>query len=376
MPHLYAEKYQELQQQAAQFAQTVLAKQAARIDREGFDRAHFQQVMDGGWIGAPAAVAHGGRGYGVTGRVIIIEEFARACAATSLTYLVGGMGIYPKIATKDQLERHYLPWVRGELLPAFCLTEPQAGSDVKAIAMTAQKDGDSYLLNGTKTLIVNGKSADILHVFAISEPAQTVANGLSLFVVDAHSAGIRTTLQPTMGLRGCELAEIHFQDCRVPAQNLLGSPGQGYAYAMEGIAGGRINAAASSVGIARHALDLAVCYAKQRQQFQRPLSAQQGLSWYLAEMKCRLAAARALLYQTAAMLEAEHAEAPLYAAMAKHQATEAAHFCADKCLLIHGGVGCTTDCAAEQIYRDAHAARIYDGTSEILKHIVAKQLLK
>lgn len=376
MNPFFTKEQEELKERARRFAEEVLAPKAREIDERGFDRAHYQKVMDSGLVGAPADRDYGGEGAGTVGRCIILEELSRVCPATGLSYLVGGMGLYASVGTAEQKERYYRPWVAGKLLPAFALTEPGAGSDVASLSTTAVRDGDEYVINGKKTLIVNGASADIWNVYAITDSNVPASRGMSVFVVERGTGGVTAVVQKMMCLRGTEVAEITFKDCRIPAGNMIGQAGMGFRYAMSGIAGGRINAAACSIGIARHALEEAVSYAGTRVQFGRPIAENQGLSWQLAEMRCKLESAGALVYKAAAMSDAKSPDAGDYAAMAKIEATGAAQFCADRCLQLHGGFGCTAECAAQRIYRDAHAARIYDGATDILKLVVARTLLK
>lgn len=376
MRPFFTEEQEALRARVEKFAKEVLEPKAKELDKTGFDMEHYRKVMASGLVGAPAGKAYGGEGVGTVGRCIILEEISKACPSTALTYLVGGMGLYPTDGTQEQIEKYYKPWVAGNILPAFALTEPGAGSDVASVSTTAVRDGDEYVINGKKTLIVNGASADIVHVYAITNQEVSASKGMSVFVVEKGTPGMKASkIQNMMCLRGAEVAEIEFENCRVPTENMIGTEGKGFKYAMSGIAGGRINAAACSIGIAEHALAEAVSYAKTRVQFHKPIGEQQGQGWYLAEMKCRIESAKALVYKAAAMIDDSNPEASVYASMAKLEATEAAQFCADRGLQIHGGFGCTTDCVAEQIYRDAHAARIYDGTTDILKLVISRDLL-
>jgi alkylation response protein AidB-like acyl-CoA dehydrogenase len=374
--YICTEEQAALRLRVRKFAEEVLASKAREIDEKGFDRAHYQKIMDSGLVGAPQSKADGGEGVGTVGRCIILEEISRVCPSTALSYLVGGMGLYASLGTDEQKQRYYYPWIAGKILPAFCLTELGAGSDVASVSTTAVREGDEYVLNGKKTLTTNGASADVWNVWAITNPEVPASKGMSAFIVEKGTPGVKTRVQKTMSLRGAEVAEIEFVNCRIPAKNLLGEEGKGFKYAMGGIAGGRINAAACSIGIAQHALEMAVAYAKARVQFKQPIGNNQGLSWELAEMKCKLESARALVMKAAAMIDAGLPEAGEFASMAKVEATEAAQFCADRNLQIHGGFGCTTECDAERVYRDAHAARIYDGTTDILKLVISRALLK
>ena len=358
------------------FAEEVLKPKAREIDKNGFDREHYQKVLDSGLLGAPQPVKDGGEGVGTSGRCIILEEISRVCPSTALTYLVGGMGLYPSMATAEQIEKYYIPWVHGKIVPAFCLTEAGAGSDVSSVATTAVRDGDEWVINGKKSLIVNGACADVWNVWAITDPSVKASRGMSAFIVEKGTPGVKTKVMNMWSLRGAEVAEIEFDNVRIPLKNLLGEEGSGFKYAMGGIAGGRINAAACSIGIAQHALEDAISYAKSRIQFKQPIANNQGLAFRISDMRCRLEAARAIVYKAAGMIDDGEPDAGIFASIAKIEATEAAQFCADTNLQIHGGVGCTTDLEAEQIYRDAHAARIYDGATDVLKLVVSRDALK
>ncbi|MBQ1408027.1 MAG: acyl-CoA dehydrogenase family protein [Eubacterium sp.] len=371
----FSEEQLALKERVAKFAAEVLAPEVGRIDKEGFDMEHYRKVMASGLVAVAVPKADGGEGMGTVGRCIVLEEMSKVDPSTALSFLVGGMGMYATSASDELKEKYYYPWVRGEILPAFALTEPGAGSDVSSVKTTAVKDGDEYVLNGVKTLIVNGKSADVLNVYAITDTTVKTSKGMSVFAVPTDLPGISVRVQDMMTLRGSEVAEITFTDCRVPAANLVGELGKGFAYAMGGIAGGRINAAACSIGIADSAVADAVRYANTRVQFGKPISANQAIAHQIAKMECKLESARALLYKAADMIDHGDKDAGVFASIAKREATDAAQYCADNNLMIHGGIGCTTECIAERIYRDAHAARIYDGTSDILDLIVARYML-
>lgn len=185
----FNDEQKKLKTRARKFAEEVLAPKAEEIDRNGFDRAHYQRVMDSGLIAVPQPKADGGEGAGAVGRCIILEEMSRVCPSTALSYLVGGMGLYSSVATDEQKQKYYIPWVQGKILPAFCLTEPGAGSDVASVSMTAVRDGDEYILNGKKTLIVNGASADILNVWAVTDPDAPASRKFSVFVVKNTTGG-------------------------------------------------------------------------------------------------------------------------------------------------------------------------------------------
>ncbi len=365
-----------LRDRIAKFAQEVLAPEAERIDREGFDMDHYRKVMDAGLVAVPLPKEVGGEGMGTVGRCILLEEVSKVCPSTALSYLVGGMSLYYPGASQELIDKYYMPWVQGKILPAFVFTEPNAGSDAAAISTVAAEDGDEFVLNGKKHLICNGASADVLNVFAITDPEEKVSRRLSVFCVPKGTPGVKATVQPGMSLAGAELAEIEFTDCRIPAGNMIGERGKGFGMAMSGIAGGRINAAACAVGIAAHAVEDAVAYVKEREQFGKPIAANQAVAFTIAKMRRRMESAKALLYKAADMIDRKDPEAALYTSMAKAEATDASVYCADENLQLHGGIGCLKGCEAERIFRDAHAARIYDGTTNVLDMVISRDMLK
>ena len=372
----FTEEQLALRERIAKFAQEVLAPEAERIDREGFDMDHYRKVMDAGLVAVPLPKEVGGEGMGTVGRCILLEEVSKVCPSTALSYLVGGMSLYYPGANQDLIDKYYMPWVQGKILPAFVFTEPNAGSDAAAISTVAVEDGDEFVINGKKSLICNGASADVLNVFAITDPEEKVSRRMSVFAVPKGTPGVKATVQPGMSLAGAELAEIEFTDCRIPASNMIGERGKGFGMAMSGIAGGRINAAACAVGIAAHAVEDAVAYVKEREQFGKPIGANQAVAFTVAKMRRRMESAKALLYKAADMIDRKDPEAALYTSMAKAEATDASVFCADENLQLHGGVGCLKGCAAERIFRDAHAARIYDGTTNVLDMVISRDMLK
>jgi len=371
---LLTEEEKALRNEIREFSEKVLKPKADELDKNGFDRAHYDKLIKAGYTKYETSKDYGGAG--TLARLLVIEEISRVDPGVALSYLVGGMGMYPGKANEEMMEKFFYPWLKGEILPAFALTERGAGSDVSSVKTTAESDGDYYVINGTKTLIVNGASADVVNVYALTDTSVPASKGMSMIAVPKGTPGMIGKPQEMFSLRGAEVADIEFVNCRVPKKNLIGEEGMGFKYAMSGIAGGRINAAASAVGIAQHALDDAVAYAKERVQFGKPIGANQGLNWYLAEMKAKLESSRALVYEAARMLDAADPEAETFAALAKLEASENSMYIADLNLKIHGGIGCTKEVEAERIFRDAHAARIYDGTSEILKLVVARTLTK
>ncbi|MBQ8934408.1 MAG: acyl-CoA dehydrogenase family protein [Lachnospiraceae bacterium] len=372
MDSYFSQEQNALRERVAKFAKEVLEPKAAEIDENGFDIDHYRKVMEAGFVGVPVSKADGGEGMGTVGRCILLEEISRVCPSTALTYLVGGMALYGSLANDELKEKYYYPWVNGKIIACFALTEPGAGSDVSSVKTTAVRDGDEYVINGYKSQATNGSCADVVNVYAITDPSVKVSRGMSMICVPKGTPGMIAKPTKMATLRGADVSEIEFKDCRVPVTNLVGEENKGYKYAMGGIAGGRINAAACSIGIGIHAVEAAAEYAKTRVQFGKPIIENQAISFKLAEMKARIEAAKALVYKAADMIDKADPDAGTFASMAKIEATQAAQFCADNGLQIFGGDGCRADCVAQRIYRDAHAARIYDGTTEILKLVVGR----
>ena len=263
----------------------------------------------------------------------------------------------------------------GGKISAFALTEPNAGSDAAAVKTTALKDGDYYILNGTKCFITGGGQADHLVVFALTDPSKGL-KGLSALIVDKGMPGFSIgKIEDKMGIRASETVELIFDNCRVPAENLVGKEGAGFKIAMTALDGARIGVAAQALGIAEGALEETVKYMKERVQFGKPLTALQGLNWYVAEMATKIECARWMTYR-AASLKIKGEPYTKEAAMAKYNASETALFVTNLALQIHGGYGYMKDYPLERMMRDAKITQIYEGTSEIHKVVIAREVLK
>jgi butyryl-CoA dehydrogenase len=306
-----------------------------------------------------------------------VEEIARACGSTALIYAahvsLGCAPIY-SFGTEEQ-KQHWLPHLgAGKGLAAFGLTEPQAGSDAGATRTTAVSDGDEYVLNGSKMWITSGALADVVTATAITNPAAGT-RGISSFLVEKSTPGfIPGKNEPKMGLKGSVTSALTFEDCRVPATNLLGQEGEGYRQMLITLDGGRISIGAMAVGLAQAALDQAVQYAKERVQFGQPIARFQAIQWMLADTATEIEAARLLIYRAAAMKDAG-VRFTKEAAMAKLFASEAAERAAFKAIQIHGGYGYSREYPVERIYRDQRLCSIGEGTSEIQRLVIARQLL-
>ena len=321
---------------------------------------------------------YGGLGLSMVGKALVYEELGRTHAGFATT-----VGLHNGIAStgivqlgNERQKQHYLPrMAAGEWLGAFALTEPGAGSDAAAISTRAERRGDRWVLNGTKHFITNAHLARVFTVFAVTDKSKG-PKGISAFVVERDAAGFSVGReQPTMGLRGSHVAELVFEDCQIPAENLLGEEGQGYGAALRNLAQGRIGLSARCVGASARVTELAAGYAAQRVQFGKPIAEFQMIQAHLAEMAAETAAARALLYQTAWMLDQGN-PVRKEAAMTKLICSETYGRVVDKAVQIYGGMGYTADSPVEHYYRDARITRIYEGTSEIQKLIIAREVLK
>lgn len=368
-----------LKKMAAQFAQNELEPVAAEMDEtHAFNAENFAKMAALGFTGIGIPQEYGGVGGGAVEKVVAVTEFAKKCltsAATLSIHLVAPHAIN-HFGTEAQKQK-YLPKVtKGGSLAAFALTEPGAGSDAAAVKTTAVYDAetDEYILNGTKCFITGGARADVLVVFAKTQPEKGV-KGLSAFIVEKAFPGFSSgKIESKMGLAGSETAELIFEDCRVPKANLLGKEGQGFKIAMQALDSARIGVGAQAVGIAEGAIDLSVKYMEERVQFGKPIAALQGLQWYIADMATKTEAAKWLVYY-AAYLEDTKKTFTKEAAMCKLNASENARFVTNLALQIHGGYGYMKDYPLERMYRDAKIAEIYEGTSEVHKVVISRAVL-
>lgn len=345
---------------------------------EKFPAAQIRQLGEMGCCGMLIPEEWGGAGADITSYVVMLEEVARVCASTavtlSVTNSVVGMPLL-KHGTQEQ-KRKYLPRLaRGEILGAFCLTEPQAGSDAAGIQARAIRKGKAYRLNGTKSWVTNGGHAGVYLVFAKTNPKEG-ARGVTAFLVEPVFSGFRVArFEDKMGIRLSKSAELALDDCEVPAENRLGEEGQGLKIALEALDGGRVGIAAQAVGIAQGAFEEAARYAKQRKAFGKAISEFQAIQWMLADMQTEIEAARMLVYQAAWLRETEPHRAGAFASKAKLYASEMVNRVAYKAVQIHGSVGYSRESDVERMYRDARVISIYEGTSEIQRTVIASDLL-
>jgi len=332
-----------------------------------------------GFFGLPFPAEYGGAGAGDLGYCLALEQFGRTSAAFSNLIgahtSIGSMSIY--LGGTDEQKRRYLPdLTAGRKLAAFSLTEPSSGSDAASIQTTARKDGGRWLLSGTKIWVTNGPIADVVVVYAANDRAKGARGGITAFIVEKGMSGFRVgRVDEKMGLRGSKTGELIFEDCEVPDENVLGGQvGAGFRTALGALDIGRVSLAAGAVGTAQYLLELGIAHAKRRSQFGRPIAANQAIQWMLADSAVEIHAARLMVYDAAAKLD-RGVRASREAAMVKVYASELANRVADRVLQIHGGMGYMKDSPVERAYRDARILRIYEGTSEVQRMIIAEDLL-
>ena len=369
-----------LKKTVADFSENMVKPRAEEIDRTGkFPKDLFMEMTKMGLTGIGTEEKYGGSGGSDIEKIIAVEEIAKHCGSTAATLSIHTIfaSVLGKFGTEEQKQK-YLPVVcAGGELGAFALTEPNAGSDAGSARTTAIFDENTqeYVLNGTKCFITGGGLAKYVLVFALTSP-ELKTKGLSCILVERGTPGFSIgKIEDKMGLHGSETAELIFDNCRVPKENLIGPLGKGFKIAMTALDGARIGIAAQAVGIAAGALDESIKYTKERVQFGRPISSLQGLQWYLAEMATKVECARWMTYR-AANLKVSGMPHTKEAAMAKLNASKVAVEVTDKALQIHGGYGYMRDYPLERMYRDAKITEIYEGTSEIHKVVIAREVLK
>ncbi len=374
----FSEAQKMIRQTAQEFTERYVAPLAAELDLTGeFPRETFSRMASHGFTGIGIPEEYGGSGGSDIEKVIVVSELAKKCGATAATLSIHMIfpAVILKFGTEEQKKKYLPAMTDGGKISAFALTEPNAGSDAAAVKTTALKDGDYYILNGTKCFITGGGQADHLVVFALTDPSKGL-KGLSALIVDKGMPGFSIgKIEDKMGIRASETVELIFDNCRVPAENLVGKEGAGFKIAMTALDGARIGVAAQALGIAEGALEETVKYMKERVQFGKPLTALQGLNWYVAEMATKIECARWMTYRAATM-KIKGEPYTKEAAMAKYNASETALFVTNLALQIHGGYGYMKDYPLERMMRDAKITQIYEGTSEIHKVVIAREVLK
>jgi butyryl-CoA dehydrogenase len=376
-----SEEHELVREAARAFAEEVVAPNAAEIDQTGeFPRETFRRAGDLGFAGVAVPEPFGGAGMDTLAYVLVIEEISRACANMGVILSVNNSLVcdpIEKFGTEEQKKRLLAPLARGEMLGCFALTEPEAGSDAANQKTRAIKVGEVYRLRGEKIFITCGAAADLALVFAATAP-ELKHRGISAFLVETSSRGFdRSRHQVKLGVNASGTVEIVLNDVEVPAGNLLGSEGDGFKIAMATLDGGRIGIAAQAVGIARSAYEAARRYSGERRVFGRPIREFQALRFYLADMATELDAARLLTWKAALRKDEARRDGGRYtqeAAVAKLYAAEMAQRVTTKALQIHGGYGYTKEFPVERNFRDARITEIYEGTSEIQRVVIAREI--
>ncbi|HIX43739.1 acyl-CoA dehydrogenase [Kurthia sp. 3B1D] len=371
-----SDEHEMLRKMVRDFAVNEVAPTAAERDEEArFDREIFDKMAELGLTGIPWPEEYGGAGMDFLAYCIAVEELARVCGSTAVTLSahtsLAGWPVF-KFGTEEQKQKYLRPMAEGAKIGAYCLTESGSGSDAGGMKTIATKDGDDYILNGSKIFITNGGVADIYIVIALLDPKDR--RSTTAFIVESDFEGFKVGKEEhKMGIRASATTEIIFENCRVPKENILGAEGEGFKVAMKTLDGGRNGIAAQAVGIAQGALDAAVEYAGQRVQFGKPISANQGISFKLADMATAIEASRLLTYQ-AAWLETEGLPYGQASAMAKLMAGDTAMNVTTEAVQVFGGYGYTKEYPVERFMRDAKITQIYEGTQEIQRMVIARGL--
>lgn len=373
------EEQKLIKQMVREFAETEVKPIASEIDKNHrFPVETVEKLKDLNLMGMVVPEEYGGAGTDTVSYMIVIEELSKACAATSVILATHiSLCCYPilKFGTDEQKQKYLIPLASGEKLGAFCLTEPGAGTDAASLSTTAVLNGDHYVLNGTKCFITNGGYADTFVVMAMTDKSKKT-KGISAFIVEKDFPGFMVgQSEDKLGIKASSTTEIIFKDCLVPKENLLGKEDQGFKIAMQSLDLGRVGIGAQALGIAQAALDESVKYAKERHQFNKPIASFQAIQWMIADMATKIQCARHLVYH-AAWLKDNNLPFSSEAAMAKLYASETAMEASVKAIQIHGGHGYTTNYPVERFMRDAKITEIYEGTSEVMRMVIAGNLLR
>jgi alkylation response protein AidB-like acyl-CoA dehydrogenase len=378
MDYFLTEDQIALRDLAKQIADEKIRPVAAQHDRDGtFPWDLVKVFADAGLFGVIIPEEYGGTGQGVMELTIMTEEMAKACGGITLCVAASALGTFPIIisANEDQKKRYLPNLASGKHLAAFCLTEPAAGSDAGSMKTRAVKDGDDYILNGTKVFITNGGVANVYTVIAVTDPDRG-SRGTSAFIVERDFPGFRVGKEEDkMGIRASSTSEVIFEDCRVPAANRIGREGEGFMVAMKTLDKSRPGVAAQALGIAQGAFDLAVDYARNRYQFGAPIASLQAIQFMLADMATAIESARALLYAAARNIDANAKNYAQGSAMCKLLASDVAMKVTVDAVQIFGGYGYMRDYPVEKFMRDAQITQIYEGTNQIQRLVIARSLM-
>jgi butyryl-CoA dehydrogenase len=380
MDFTFPKEYQLFRRMAREFCENEVKPLAKTIDRE--HRVPFETLEKAaklGLMGVPFPQKYGGMGGGETGYCIFAEELARVCSSTA-TVIGAHIGIAAMAihldGTDEQKQKYLVPLAQGTAIGAFGLTEPEAGSDAAAIKTSAVRDGDDFVLNGTKVFITNGDIADYIVIMAVTDPALGAYGGITAFIVETDWPGYSIgSLENKMGIRGSSTAECVLQDVRVPKENVLGIFGAGFLTFMKSLDIGRASLGAACLGGARAAMEASIEWSKAREQFGVPIATKQAVHFMIADMAVEIEALHSLIYRTAWMIDTGQSHI-LEAAACKLFGSEVAHRCIDRALQIHGALGYSRDFEIERGWRDQRITEIYEGTSEIQRLVIATNLFR
>jgi alkylation response protein AidB-like acyl-CoA dehydrogenase len=375
----FSEQQRMIKEAAADFAAREVAPIAAQIDQEErFPADVVKKMGELGFMGMNVSEQYGGAGLDMVCYAVALEEICKACASTGVIMSVNNSLVCWPLETygnEEQKHKWLAPLARGEKLGAYCLSEPGAGTDAAAQTTTARLDGDHWVINGMKNFITNGANADILIVFAHTNP-ELKHKGIRAFIVESTAEGFSVIRkEEKMGIRASDTAQLAFDNVRVPADQVLGEEGTGFKIAMSTLDGGRIGIAAQALGISGAAYEAALAYSKQREQFGKPISAFQAIQWKIADMATRLHASRLLTYR-AAWTKDQGSRFSEEAAMAKLFASETSHYITNEAVQIFGGNGYSKEYPVERHFRDAKITEIYEGTSEAQRMVISSMELK
>jgi len=377
MEYLLTEEQRMLKEMIENFSRDKIKPTAAAHDREKrFPAEIIKELAELRLMSVPYPEEYDGAGMDNVSYMVAMEAISRHCAATGVIVSVHSLSIDPiyRLGSAEQ-KKKYLPMMcRVEKLGCFCLTEAQAGSDAGSIRTRAELVGDKWVLNGAKQFITNAPEAGIAIVFAVTS-TKAGKQGISTFIVETETPGFRVgRLEDKMGIRASSTAEVHFEDCAIPQENLLGKLNHGFKQAMSTLDEGRIGIASQALGIAKGSIEDSMVYAKERVQFGRPISEFQGIRWYFARMQTEYEAAK-LLTHRAAFLRDRNKSCTKESSMAKLKATDTAVMCSSRAVQIHGGYGYTKEFAVERYFRDAKVTQIYEGSNEIQREVIGKRIL-
>ncbi len=372
------QEYLDFRDTIREMATERIAPRAAEIDEKAeYPRDLRELLAEHDVLGLPFEIEHGGTGTGTLMLNIAIEEIAKACASTALILMVQELGTLPiKLFGSEELKSRFLPrCATGEWSPAFALSEPEAGSDPGGMLTRAVRDGDEWVIDGTKNWITNLGIADFYVVFAVTDREAGHSHGITAFVVEADRPGFSVgKLEKKMGIRGSPTGQPIFDGVRVPHENMVGEEGHGFKVAMGTLDISRLGAGAQALGIAQGATDYAAGYARERRQFGKPINAFQAIQFKLADMETRCAAARELLYQACAKVDRGDADIGKYTAMAKLFCSDTAMAVTPEAVQVLGGYGFVKEYPVERMMRDAKITQIYEGTNEIQRLVIARTL--